>query len=145
MQPMSHAKRRFIRHPFDIPIEISASGHSPARPHLRDVCHGGVSFHARQPAPPGQRLRIRIGLLQPPFEADGEVMWCEAEADGGFEIGVSFLNPEDAYRARMMEQICHIEQYRRDVQDSEGRRLSDQQAAMEWIERYASRFPGGDS
>lgn len=141
---MAHAKRRFIRHPFEIPIEVSTGRHHPTAPHLRDVGHGGVSFHARQPAGPGQRLHIRISLLQPPFEADGKVMWCEADSAGGYEIGVSFLTPEDAYRARMIEQICHIEQYRRDVQDSEGRRLSDREAALEWIERYAHHFPGAE-
>ena len=139
---MPHAKRRFIRHPFDIPIQVSAGNHNPTAPHLRDVCDGGVSFHARQPARPGQRVHIRIELLQPPFEADGEVMWCEADSGGGYEIGVSFLSTEDAYRARMMEQICHIEQYRREVRASEGRRLSDREAALEWIERYAPHFPG---
>lgn len=139
---MPHAKRRFIRHPFQIPIEVIAGSHDAAAPHLRDVGHGGVSFHARQPAGPGQRLRIRIPLLEPPFEADGEVMWCEAAGHGGYEIGVSFLSPEDAYRVRMMEQICHIEQYRREIQENEGRQLSDREAAMEWIERYAPGFPG---
>lgn len=81
-------------------------------------------------------------MLQPPFEADGEVMWCEADSNGGYEIGVSFLSAEDAYRARMMEQVCHIEQYRREVLQSEGRHLNDRDAAMEWIDRYAPEFPG---
>lgn len=139
---MPHAKRRFIRHPFQIPIEVSAGHQDAVAPSLRDVGHGGVSFHARQPAGPGQRLRIRIPLLEPPFEADGEVMWCEADSDGGYEIGVSFLSAEDAYRARMMEQVCHIEQYRRQVREIEGRQISDREAAMEWIERFAPEFPG---
>lgn len=141
---MPLAKRRFIRHPFDIPIEVIAGNHDPAAPVLRDVGHGGLSFRARQPACPGQRLRIRIGLLRPPFEADGTVMWCEAADGGGYEVGVSFLNREDAYRARMMEQVCHIEQYRRDVKQHEGREMSGREAALEWIARYAPQFPGID-
>ncbi len=141
---MPHAKRRFIRHPFDIPIEVEAGIQARVSPTLRDVCDGGISFQTRQPARPGQRLRIRIPLLQPTFEAEGEVIWCEAATAGGYEVGVSFLNPEDAYRARMMEQICHIEQYRREVEVGEGRQLNDREAAMEWIERYAPNFPGAE-
>lgn len=42
---------------------------------------------------------------------------------------------------RMIEQICHIEHYRKEVERQEGRRLSSQDAADEWISRYAGDFP----
>jgi hypothetical protein len=41
----------------------------------------------------------------------------------------------------MIEQICHIESYRRDVAQQEGRQLTTEEAAVEWISRYASSFP----
>jgi hypothetical protein len=41
----------------------------------------------------------------------------------------------------MVEQLCHIEAYRRRVLQDEGRRLTDEEAAMEWIANYADRFP----
>ena len=41
----------------------------------------------------------------------------------------------------MVEQICHIEHYRRTVHESQGRSLSSHEAAPEWIERYAEAFP----
>ena len=41
----------------------------------------------------------------------------------------------------MIEQICHIEHYRKEVARVEGRELSTQEAASEWISRYASDFP----
>jgi hypothetical protein len=37
----------------------------------------------------------------------------------------------------MVEQICHIEHYRRAVRESQSRTLSSQEAAIEWIECYA--------
>jgi hypothetical protein len=37
----------------------------------------------------------------------------------------------------MVEQICHIEHYRRAVHESQGRTLSSREAAIEWIEGYA--------
>jgi len=40
-----------------------------------------------------------------------------------------------------VEQICHIEQYKRDMRDQEGRELTGEQAAYEWIERFAAEFP----
>ena len=54
---------------------------------------------------------------------------------------MSFLDAEDAFLARMVEQVCHIEDYRKSVHRIEGRELSPEEAAMEWIEKYASQFP----
>jgi hypothetical protein len=45
----------------------------------------------------------------------------------------------------MVEQVCHIENYKKEIYRAEGRLLSSEQAAMEWIIRYASRFPGSAS
>ena len=78
--------------------------------------------------------------MDPGFEALGRVTRVDREA-GRCVVAVGFLDRADAYRARMVEQICHIEQYRRDVWQREGRRLTAEEAAREWIERYAAAFP----
>jgi hypothetical protein len=54
---------------------------------------------------------------------------------------VQFLDAADAFRARMVEQVCSIERYRREVRRREGRVLSGQEAAEEWIREHAARFP----
>jgi hypothetical protein len=73
----------------------------------------------------------------------GRVCWCQ-EKNGHFVLGVKFLDTEDAFRVRMVEQICHIEHYKREVFEKEGRVLSGEQAAMEWIPKYGSVFPNPD-
>ena len=70
----------------------------------------------------------------------GNVVWCD-EADGAYEIGVEFEHGRDTFRMRMIEQICHIEHYRNEVERNEGRELSSQDAAREWIARFAGDFP----
>ncbi len=47
--------------------------------------------------------------------------------------------------ARMVEQICHIEQYKNEILKAEGRQLDSKQAALEWIQKFASEFPNPDS
>jgi hypothetical protein len=54
---------------------------------------------------------------------------------------VTFLDAEVAFLARMVEQVCHIEDYRQSVSRIEGRQLSAEEAATEWIDRYARDFP----
>jgi hypothetical protein len=41
----------------------------------------------------------------------------------------------------MVEQLLHIESYRREIEQQEGRPLTTEEAAREWIGRYASSFP----
>jgi hypothetical protein len=41
----------------------------------------------------------------------------------------------------MVEQICYIEHYRKEVRATQGRVLTAEEAAREWIERNAGRFP----
>ena len=68
------------------------------------------------------------------------MVWTSPERDR-FCIGVNFLDASDAFRARMVEQVCSIERYRQEVEEREGRVLTAPEAAAEWIARYAGRFP----
>ena len=132
--------RRYIRHPVDIPVEVSRlMSHSDA--HSENVSIGGLALRCSDPLDSGQIVHIRIPFLQPSFETKARVAWC-TECDDGYEVGVEFLDTDDAFRARMAEQVCSIESYRKAVYEDERRTLSMEEAAMEWIAKYASQFPG---
>jgi len=138
---MSTERRTFIRHPTEIPIEV-ATGEGVARGgrHLHDVSLGGISFESEFCPELGEIIEIRIPSVKPQFRTRGRVVWCRT-CDTGYEVGAQFLEETDAFRARMVEQVCHIEDYRRRVYEAEGRFLSGDQAAREWIQRFASTFP----
>ena len=85
-------------------------------------------------------LLVKIPAVSPPFEAKARVIWCVARGTH-YEMGIEFCSSEDAYTARMVEQICHIEHYRLWVKEVEGRDLDSEGAASEWIGRYAKDFP----
>lgn len=137
--------RAFIRHPADIPIEY----HQVQSPHeqreiLSNVSQGGLAFHSHEALEVGAQIVIRIPLHQPAYEARARVAWCHP-LNGQFDVGVELLDPGDGYRSRMVEQICHIEHYRQEILRTEGRQLSGQEAAMEWISRFAETFPQADA
>ena len=46
----------------------------------------------------------------------------------------------DPFLGRMESQCSQIRRYRREVIRKEGRHLSHDEAALEWIERYAESF-----
>ena len=98
--------RQFIRHPATVPIEVSATP-EPALYEARNVSLGGLAFQAGQTMTPGGIVEVRIPSVRPPFAARARVVWCRPDAQG-FELGIAFLEAADAFRARMVEQVCHI-------------------------------------
>jgi len=139
--PSTNPRRRFIRHTAGVPIEVRpVSGAAARRLESVNVSEGGISFLSDVDYPLGSVIELSIPEVDPPFEASARVVWTNPEA-GRFCIGVGFLDPTDAFRARMVEQVCAIERYRREVEEHEGRTLTPADAAAEWITRFAGRFP----
>jgi hypothetical protein len=135
--------RSYIRHPSDMPIEYQVvnedhdAGASQER--LNNVSVGGISFSSSREIVPGTLLTIRIPTVEPGFEARVQVAWCQPDG-GGFIVGLTFVESDDLFRVRMVEQLCQIEQYKAAVLAGEGRQLDGEQAAREWIRKFAHRF-----
>lgn len=134
--------RKYIRHPSSVPIRFSVieSGRTPAMSSARNVSRGGLAFESDVPLPIGTRLNIEIPIDEPVFSARAVVVWSSIEASN-FTIGVEFEDEALAYSVRMVEQVCYIEHYRKFIAESEGRLLSSEDAAQEWVALYAEDFP----
>ena len=133
--------RLYIRHPSDVPIDYQLGGRADtSRDRLANYSDGGLCFVAKQRIEPGSEIHFAIPITPPQFHATGVVVWCREEA-GEFQVGVKFTEEETAYAVRMVEQLCYIEHYRQNVLQSEGRELSGEEAALEWIEKFAGNFP----
>ena len=133
--------RRYIRHPSDIPIEfdLEDSNHWKTE-RLKDIGAGGLSFSCDRTIEIGSCLHVRIPTVDPSFEVLARVVWC-TRRKSDYEIGLEISDSEQAFRTRMVEQICHIEHYKREVLEQEGRQLSGKEAATEWIAKFAAEFP----
>jgi len=136
--------RSYIRHPFDIPIEVlPGKVETTSDKYLKNISHGGLAFNSEIELSLGTVVRIRINVVTPGLEVTGKVKWCK-EAGDQFEVGLEFLDKDDEFQGRMIEQICHIEHYKNQIAANEGRDLTGQEAALEWIEKYADNFPPMD-
>ncbi len=131
--------RAYIRHPSSVPIELIRERTRRKYP-LCDLGLGGLCCDTDQCLERDTLVEVRLPSIRPIYASRGRIAWCRPHG-GGYRVGIQFLDPEDAFRGRMVEQICHIEHYRQEMLDREGRELSDEEAAMEWIEKYADRFP----
>ena len=133
--------RKYIRHPSNIPIEISSRDTNPEEKNtLTNISFGGLCFKSKISFEKNSIIAVKIPYVRPVFEAKGRVVWCSRNKDGSFDIGIEFTEPSDAFRVRLVEQICRIEQYKREVLQKEGRSLTGTQAAVEWIAKFAEKF-----
>ena len=137
--------RKFIRHPADVPIQVTLEctedeNDETVDQTITNVSLGGLAFVSPKPLEVLQRVSVCIPLLQEDSHLVGIVVWCE-KAGKSYEIGIEFEKSRDVFRLRMIEQICHIEHYRKEVERLEGRKLSSHEAAGEWISKYAGDFP----
>ncbi len=141
---MTEPARRFIRHTIDVPLVVTASGvRHNAHDHGVNVSHGGLAFSSDACLDIGAIIELSIPTVDPPFDAHARVVWCRPEG-ANFLVGVEFLDKSDAFRSRMVEQVCTIEGYRRQVLEHEGRELTAGEAGLEWITKFAGRFPHAD-
>jgi hypothetical protein len=134
--------RSYIRHPSDIPIEnqTDAGAAGAGEEYLNNISQGGLAFSSARAPPVGVLITIRISRVERDFQVSGRVVWCQP-SHPDFEIGVSFLRANDLYQVRTIEQICRIAQYKAEILAEEGRRLNGEQAAREWIQKFAGDFP----
>lgn len=138
---LSFLMRGYIRHPFGYPIQHRfIDSEAPRKNYLRNVSEGGLCFQSDTYIAPGQLIQIKIPNGQSPFESTCLVAWCSVIEDG-FDVGVTFADKDKEYAMRLIEQACYIEEYRKEVLSIQGRQLSEEEAAKEWIDKYASAFP----
>jgi hypothetical protein len=137
--------RKYIRHPSDVPIQVTLDlvedvSEEIADETLTNVGLGGLSFLSSHPFEIQHKVRVSVPIIKQDAYLRGTVVWCEESGDG-YEVGVEFEGSKNLFLLRMIEQICHIEHYRKEVKLVEDRELSAGEAAAEWISRYAGDFP----
>jgi hypothetical protein len=133
--------RQFLRHPSDIPIKYNLGNMvAHTKEYLKNVSQGGLCFRSKISIDPGSNIHIQIPISKPVFEVNGIVVWCR-RTNGHHDVGVSFGDAQTEFGVRMVEQVCYIEQYKKQVLEKEGKTLSGEEAAFEWIEKHAAGFP----
>jgi len=132
-------KRHYIRHPTAIPLQFEL-GVAKQTCATKDVTEGGLCFVCEKPVHINQHIKITIQHCEPKFSANGIVKWCTQDGDV-YLIGVAFEDDDIKYAVRMVEQICYIEDYRNQIKREQGINLTSEQAAQQWIQKYAANFP----
>ena len=140
MQALASQSSVFIQHPDTVAAQLCVtSDHASRGMDLVAHGHGGVCMPSQLGYLPGTPLQVRVRLGGRELRYHGLVLWRRVRQQA-FELGLGFATDAAAYRARMVEQLCHIEAYRQHAY-VDGRPLDFETAAREWIARYSSGFP----
>ncbi|MFO1390070.1 PilZ domain-containing protein [Cellvibrio sp.] len=131
--------RNYIRHPTSIPIHISAGAKSNEQVVVSNLSAGGLSFETDIPVRVGSVVDLSIPCINPDYQGEGVIVWRRSRKPTRFEVGVRFTNDDEYFRVRMVEQVCQIEEYRQQLAEA-GRKLTSEEAAYEWIARFAADF-----
>jgi len=133
--------REYIRHAAKVPLEVAPqSAREQLNLQVNNVSAGGLSFDSPIEFHTNAIIKIKIPSIKPVFKVSAVVQWCKRIKDH-FELGVRFLDSNDAFRVRMVEQVCHIGQYREETIQRTGRRMTWNKASLEWIEKNGASFP----
>lgn len=138
----------YIQHPREIPVTLLSA--TPPQPSAAaDQSNGsaqcstghkeaGICFWTAEQPRVQDKVVLGIDLDNNHFIGKGSVVRVQPEKDGNW-VCVQ-IDPEDAFAIRMAEQLCQIEHYRSDNKHYLDRTMSQDEAAQEWIAKYAALF-----
>jgi len=134
---MSMKQKNLIYHPKQVPIDIKKVKGVGEK---RCECLGELAVQHSAKLAIGSQVLLSITSAKSDLSLHGRVIWIMG-SEKNYLIGITFYGEDEAYKMRMLEQLCHIQAYKRKVANMEGRQLSDDEAAREWIIRYSKDFP----
>lgn len=132
--------RHFLRHPSDMPVELVLRKQAAVpKQRLDNISLGGVACNSSRAFRRGSAVELRIPLFGEQARYPGLVAWCRKQ-EGGYLVGIAFVDEDTLFRARMVEQICQIEHYRHQREQELGCSLPVETVATEWISQHAAAF-----
>ena len=137
---MENKLRIFKRSKSDLPIDVSINHEAdPEKEFLNDISLGGLSYKSKVPIQENKIIEITMPLTYPVFQVIGRVRWCKKEGDC-YVVGIKFVIPVNELTIEAVEEVCDIDEYRNEVYRKEGRILSSEDAAVEWLNAYIKEF-----
>lgn len=133
--------RNHIRHSGGIPIDI-IHNNNKYNFILLNVSMGGIACKGDNQFKIHTEVQLHIPQLKPEYTTRGKVVWCKKVQDlteiDLYELGIEHCGEKDKAQLKMVEQISNIEHYRNEVKLAEGRILTGEEAAREWVSIYFS-------
>ena len=135
-------KRHFFRHPLNAPIQLRMEKGADAYvSESKDISLGGLSFVWPSRLSKGSLLTLSIPVKEKVFDVKARVAYSKGyKKSTQYRTGVAFLNPPDAFKAKLAQEVLQIIEYQKTISRELGYELSEEEAAKKWISSYAKKF-----
>ena len=135
-------RRRSLRHPIKVRVRLQLTG-DPAvtRSQTGDLSEGGLHFFWVRSLAKGMPLRVTVPVLNQAFKMTGKVIYSVRDTVTGlFRTGISFIETSSAFRMKLAEEILRIQKFRDEISEKQGHMVSEDEAALAWIQKYSKEF-----
>ena len=139
--------RHFIRHPLCLPLSYKVIEKNlkkeleSTRSQTVNVSLGGLLFPSKHPVDPESKIMIHMPFENKVFNVRAQVVRCIQNSETQlYDIAVNFLRTQEAFKAKMIEQIYLIAGYRDMLSLQTGKEVSLEEASRKWVKRYSARF-----
>lgn len=141
-KPIHDNQTGFIHHPSGFPLEFKKIWFDGLRRnHELENGEVGLIFESEKYIRPGCVLEITIPMRNEHVRFRGKVVLVKHSGEC-YEVGIWLRHGADASRARIVEQICHIETYTMERKFRDGPYCLDHdRIAQEWISEHAGTVP----
>ncbi len=139
---MDTDRRRCVRHPIPVPVVVQTrDGDARIISAVADLSEGGLAFTAPRDLAPESVVDVSLPIGDQWFSLAGSVASSQRIEPGDqYRVGVAFLHPAMSFRMKLAEQVLRIHDLRRQLCAEQGREVTPDEAAREWVARYAEEF-----
>lgn len=140
-------RRHFIRHPISLPLvykvmkQQAGRSQQDLRSETINLSVGGLLFPAKHSVQPNSMIQIKMPFENKTFNLKAKVVRCVSNPETKlYDVAVSFFRLHEAFKAKMIEQIYLISEYRDLLSLQAGKEIPLEEASKKWIKRYSERF-----
>ena len=140
---LNREKRSFFRHPINVPIQLRMESRSDNYvSESKDISLGGLCFIWPSKLTRGSLLTISIPVKEKVFDVRGRVAYSTPyKKSAQYRTGASLVDAPHAFKARLAEEVLHIIEYQKTLSRQLGYDLTEEEAAKQWVTKYAEKFP----
>lgn len=136
--------RKYLRHSMDAPLSCAVRSEGvETTAGLVDISDGGASISSKAKYRKGQSIELRFPVFKDCSVVPGTIAWDRTDKDSpeNHRYGIKFKDDTDKAMLRMVEMICHIMTFRAMQEHLTGKSIPADDAAREWLSKYADTFP----
>ena len=100
-----------------------------------------LCFFCEHSLTPKTSIEVDIPIREKFFHIRARVVYSREDTQTSlYKTGVTFEDTDSLFKAKLAEEILAIEKFREKLVRLEGREVTEEEAASQWISKHAKKF-----